>query len=317
MELSFLKEICKTEKEAKPVSTMFGNKLKIKIAALKPEDYIDQPEIYNTFFKNGNIKLDRFHIPELSAKEYTELVGGDVSSTSPNANLEIASDYYKRKMRLRKVARALNTTENMLDLTDYIWDERYYLCYNLIDNMRLVDDWYRDHGDDDRYTITAWQNYITEDYHTCVVNREVFDNLYTFCVNTIKQRKAMLFGDIDKCLQVLRNIIEYTEGFTLNATRPMCASMQKYIDKYNKMLSDKEFCEFIKHNNDLTVFAHDPEYRSEYVTAYKSLIKSLVSGSDEDVIQLKDLLSTLEDPYLDKILEPTIELDSTPWLLQA
>ena len=76
--------------------------------------------------------------------------------------------------------------------------------------MRVVDDWYRDNSEDFRYTATASDVYIKNDPRTAVLDEELFNNLYSFCISTIRQRKVMLLGKVDKCLGALRNIIEYT-----------------------------------------------------------------------------------------------------------
>lgn len=288
----------------------------IKIAALKREDFADKPEILEKFFKNENVELDRFYIPQLSAKEYEALVGDPKKLKNPaNAKLETATDYYIKKMRLAKVAKALNCSVKQLDLTDYIWDDRYYIRYNLVDNMRVVDDWYRDQGKDSRYSSTSYDAYITNDPRTAILDTKLYDELYTFCITAIRQRKCMLLGKVDKCLSILRNIAEYTNGFVDNPTKQMLASMQSYKKYFETLLKDATFAEWLKSNNDITVYGNSELTHSDYVDTYKTIIRALVSGNDEDIRSLSDLLDGVEDPYLEEIYENRPELCFQSWQL--
>ena len=287
---------------------------KIKISALKREDFADRPEILEKYFRNENVKLDRFHIPEIDAKQYEALIS-DVKGLKNKANLklETATQYYVRKMRLVPVAKDLNCSIKQLDLTDYIWDERYYLRYNLIDNMRVVDDWYRDNSEDTRYTDTAFDVYIHKDPRTAVLDEELFNNLYGFCISTIRQRKVMLLGKVDRCLGALRNIVEYTNGFTENPTKQMMATLKGYKTYFEEMLKDEAMREFLKSNNDITVYGADETTHSDYVETYRAVIRSLVSGSDEDISTFSDILEGIEDPYINEIYEVLPEVKYKPW----
>lgn len=288
----------------------------IKISALTRDEFADRPEILNKYFRNNNTNLDRFHIPELTAKQYEALVGDpEKLKNKKNGKLETATDYYIRKMRLQAVAKDLNCNIRQLDLSDYIWDERYYICYNLIDNMRIVDDWYRDYSEDTRYTYTAKDAYIKDDPRTGVMDMTLYNELYSFCISAIRQRKAMLLGKVDKCLGMLRNISEYTYGFTQNPTKQMLASMKSYKTYFEELLKDAEMVEFLKTNNDITVYGSDESTRSDYIETYKSLIKSLVSGTDEDIRSLADLLTGIEDPNIESIFEIAPEVNCRNWEL--
>ena len=331
MDLSFLIEVVEpTEVQTQKIATLadlvadehvpYRKPLgTIKISALKREDFADRPEILSKYFRNNNRDLDRFHIPELTAEQHTAILK-DVKFTEKtikNKSLETASDYYIRKARLMAVAKDLNCTFRQLDIKDYIWDERYYILYHFMDNVRLVDDWYRDYDKEDRYAITARDVYIKEDPRTAVLDTEMFDELYSFCINTIRQRKAMLFSKVDKCLGCLRNIIEYTQGFVENPTRQQMATMRKYRDFFQEMLDNEEVMEFVKTNNDMTLFGADELTHSDYVQTYKTLVKSLVSGTDADLQELVDILNGVDDPYLNEILEEIPEISFRAWELDT
>jgi hypothetical protein len=324
MDLSFLtecaapvavKECALTELVADSFIEYATNPLgKIKLSALTRKDFENRPEILDKYFRNGNVKLDRFHIPEIDSKQYEALIS-DVKGLKNEANLkmETATQYYIRKMRLVPVAKDLNCSIKQLDLTDYIWDERYYIRYDLIDNMRVVDDWYRDNSEDSRYSTTAFDAYIHNDPRTAVLDEELFNNLYSFCISAIRQRKVMLLGKVDKCLGVLRNVIEYTNGFVENPTKQMMATLKSYKTYFEEMLKDEAMKEFLKTNNDITVYGDSELTHSDYVDTYRAVIRGLVSGSDEDISTFSDILTGIEDPYINEIYEVLSEVNYRPW----
>lgn len=328
MDLSFLvecaapvavKESSLTELVAESFVEYAVNPLgNIKISALTREDFADRPEILNKYFRHNNRDLDRFHIPDITPTRYEELVGDPKKLKNiKNAKLETATKYYVDKIKLASVAKDLNCSVKQLDLTDYIWDERYYVCYSFLENIDIVDDWYRDHGEDSRYSNTAYEAYISEDPRVGVTDMELFNNLYSFCISAIKQRKVMLLGKVDKCLGMLRNIIEYTYGFTENPTQQMLATMKSYQTYFEELLKDSDMKEFLKDNNDITVYGSDERTHSDYVETYKTVVKSLVSGSDEDIKTFTDILTGIEDPYLEEILEEQSEVSYIAWKLDS
>ena len=288
----------------------------IKISALTRKDFADRPEILNKYFRHDNRPLDRFHIPDISPTRYEELVGDPKKLKNiKNAKLETATKYYIDKMKLASVAKDLNCSVKQLDLTDYIWDERYYACYSFIENIAVVDDWYRDHNDDE--LPTAYESYIHNDPRTGVLDMELFDNLYSFCISTIRQRKVMLLGKVDRCLSMLRNIMEYTNGFTENPTKQMMATLKGYQTYFEELLQDEDMKKFLKNNNDITVYGSDETTHSDYVDTYKAVVRGLVNGTDEDIRTLADLLTGVEDPYLEEIFEVAPVVSCTAWQLDS
>lgn len=312
-DLSFLIEVTEEAKEnsndVKEILS-FKGKSKYKISALTREDFKDAPHMLKKYFRNNNTDLDRFHIPELSKKEYEDAVKGIKNLKKHNKVFETASDYYIRKVKKEKLAADFGCSPKQIDLSDYIWDERFYIRYNFYENMKEVDDWYRDHGEDERFSGNAYKTYITEDPRTATMDIALYDELYSFCVATIKCRKAMLFGKVDKCLSALKNIAEYTYGFTQNPTRTQMQTLRNYFEYFKELLSDAEFVEFIDKYNDIKIFGADEATRGDYIETYKGLVKSLISGLEEDIADLKDILNTLEDPYIGAIIEPNLNVVS-------
>jgi hypothetical protein len=297
------------------VTKPLGN---IKISALTREDFADRPEILAKYFRHDNRPLDRFHIPDISPTRYEELVGDPKKLKNiKNAKLETATKYYIDKIKLASVAKDLNCTVKQLDLTDYIWDERFYVRTNFIENIEVVDEWFRDNSEDDRYSGTAYKSYISEDPRTAILDEELFDNLYSFCVSAIRQRKVMLLGKVDKCLGALRNVMEYTNGFVENPTKQMMATLKNYKEYFEELLTDKDMKEFLRDNNDITVYGNDEHTRSDYIDTYRAVVKGLVSGLDEDIRSFSDLLTGIEDPYLEDIFEVIPTVDYRAWQLDS
>lgn len=291
---------------------------RIKLTELTRESFADRPEILNKYFRHNNRPLDRFHIPSMTSERYVELVGDPDKLKNPsNAKLETATRYYIDKMRLLDVAKDLGCTVKQLDLSDYIWDDRYYVRYSFLENIAVVDEWYRDNGVDKRYSSTAYDSYIREDPRTALLDEELFDNLYSFCISAIRQRKAMLLGRVDKCLGMLRNVIEYTNGFAENPTRNMMSALKSYQSYFEKLLSDADMKEFLKTHNDITVFGDDIRTRNDYIDTYKTLLKGIISGDDSDLSSVTDLLGTIPDPYICYILEDTFEVALAAWQLDS
>ena len=283
----------------------FDTKKKYHIASLKPEDFAGSPEIRNKYFWNKVRSLDRFHIPELSKEEY-EAIAKDFKRTAKFdekcLKFETASDYYIRKARIEAVAKDLGCRAKDLDLTDYIWDERYYLRYSFLENVNYVDEMYRDEGDDKR-DASANEVYIAQDPKTANLDEQMWDELFSFCCKAIKARKAMLLSKVDKCLGFLISVLEYTNGFSENATQFQVKTMEGFVKFFENLLSNEEFMEFLKHNNDITVFGDDTMTHSDYVETYRSLCKLLIRGTDEDMAWFESTLTQIEDPYISELLE--------------
>lgn len=285
----------------------FGIKKKYHLASLKPEDFADRPELKNKFFWNKIRSLDRFHIPEISKAEY-EAVAKTFKQTAKfnaeNLKYETASPYYIRKARVALVAKELGCTPYDIDLTDYIWDERYYLRYDFMENIRYADEMYRDDPDkpDDR-ELSAYEVYITQDPKQASVDEELWDELYYFCTKAIQARKAMLLSKVDKCLGFLITVLDYTNGFAENMTVFQAATLQGYKKFFTELLENEEFYDFLTKHNDVSIFATDDKCHSDYVDTYRSLCKLLIRGTDEDMAYFESMLKVVDDPYVDEILE--------------
>lgn len=280
---------------------------RIVIAALKPEDFKDRKDIRDKYFRNNNVPLDRFHVPEITASQYEEYMQNSERNVKDPRNLKFdtASDYYKRKVRIAYVARDLGVSPKGIDTTDYIWDERMYLRYNFYDNLDFVDNWYREQNEPE---MTVYDAYIKYCPSSTVCDTALYNELYQVCTLIIRKHLAMLVGKVDTCLSLLKNIAEYTAGFNENCTRQQAIQMRSLRTHFLKVLEDAEFQEFIKTNNDITVFANDPDLKADYVDTYKRLMKSLAGVGEDDLKDIADVLGDMEDPCKEDILQSIPEL---------
>lgn len=287
------------------VTMALSTKKKYRIASLKPEDFANRPDIRCKYFWNKTHSLDRFYIPEITKSAYEEIASTFTQGAKFNtANLvyETASTYYIRKARVALVAKDLGCSPADIDLTDYIWDDRYYLRYSFWENMHYVDEMYRDNDDNDR-DLTAYEVYIKQDPKTSTLDTELWDELYYFCTKAIQARKAMLLSKVEKCLGFLISVLDYSNGFSENITAYQAATLAGFKKYFQELLEDKEFYEFLTRHNDITVFANDESTHSDYVDTYRSLCKLLIRGTDEDMAYFEDMLKVVDDPYVDEILE--------------
>lgn len=292
--------------------------LKLKIASLTLEDCEKCPQL-RKYFRNGNTDLDRFHIPEITAKQYEEIAKTfkrTARFNEANLKFETATDYYIRKARVQALADELGVKPSFIDLKDYTWDESWYTVFNTMRQADAVEDAWRENEDDYR-EWSANKIYIDLEAKHSAMDYQLYDALHSFCYNAIINRKAMLFCKVDKCLNFLHSLVEYTNGFSENVTGSQLATLRSYMDFFTDILRDKEAVEFLKNTNDIEVFGNNEETRKDYIETYRSMLKSLVrGGSIEDFRSSMSRLGfTPEDPYLDEILaDEDIEILSGAYL---
>ena len=275
--------------------------LKLKVAALTLKD-CDIAPILRKYFKANNKLLDRFHIPEISAERYAE-IAAKFKRTSrfneANLKMDTASDYYIRKARVQNVAEELGVSPNFIDTTDYVWDENFYTAFSTMRQIDELDDAWKLNEDDSRYW-SANKVYIECDPKHNVVDYELYDSLYHFCYTAIVNRKAMLLCKVDKCLSFLHRLAEYTNGFAENATSAHMATLRSYMSFFIETLSDKDAVAWLANTNDVKVFGNNEALHNDYVDTYRTMLKGIVRGGD--IESFRQILSKVEDPYIDEIL---------------
>lgn len=238
-----------------------------KIAALKPSEFADKPEILKKYFRNNNRPLDRAHIP------YAWTSKSEVQ---------------------RKVAADFGTAPQFIDLTDYIRDEDFYLLPDFYDNMYYCDEKFREQ--DDQPVPEPNRLAFSQDVERC------YNSLWHFCAAAIRSRKAMLLGCVLECLRLLNVVNADTNGFSQNIRQSLLNAMRSYERKFTTLLTNKEVREFIQTHSDIDVFASDDATRSDYVQTYKALGTALTGVPQEELRSVSDIYGTL-DPVLNAALD--------------
>lgn len=281
---------------------------KIKVSALTRKDCENVPAMAKYFVVN-NKELDRFHIPEITAKEYEELAK-EFKRTSrfdeKNLKFETATDYYIRKARVMAVAKDLGVSSSLIDTTDYFWDERYYTEFNFWHNVDVVEDAWREEGEDFR-NASANKVYIAMEAKSNSIDMMLYDSLYKFCYTAIVNRKAMLLCKVDKCLSFLNSIAEYTNGFAENVSSAQRATLESYSQFFADLMANKDAEAFINSTNDIEVFANNESTHSDYVETYRAMLRNSVRCKGNELEFFRAEMSRIEDPYIDEILADEID----------
>lgn len=254
---------------------------KINVCELKPEDYKNNAQIIERYFRVDNRHLDRIHIPQLTAVEYaSELSRYDINSISEqNRKFETATDYFKKKMAISRLARDLGTSVNKLDISTYSWNEDYYVYHDLWFSIMYSENKFMENNDERPDSHT---NYVKLDGHQKTLDMQLFDELYNLCVSAIKNRKAMLLCKIEQCLSTLLAVIEQTNGFSMNTSVSMLESLKSYKRFFEDLTKDEKTKRFIKYNSDINVYGLDDNTACDYRDTYVSLIRKLTQVTSED-----------------------------------
>lgn len=155
-------------------------------------------------------------------------------------------------------------------------------------------------------SANAYTLYIKNDPRTGVFNKDLYEDLMDFCIKAIKKRLVMLL-DIESVISTLLNIEQYTYGFTQNPTEYQAKSLEYAYAKLRKVVSDSKVKEFIKSNNDFTVYGQDPLTRGDYISTYQRILRMLTSVSEESLRDFTDIVNNTQDELQDLILENTYE----------
>ena len=282
---------------------------KVVLTALKPEQFADQPEILNRYFRNNNRNLDRFHAPALTEAEYTFEVSEMYRRPSPeNCSLKTASHYFITKAQTQRIARDLGVRPSDISWEGYTWNEDYYQMSDFWTNQRWAEEKWRENGED-RSQITAWQAYVVDDTRTAVLPTELYEELFRFCLGTIRRRQAMLYCKVEQCIGNLILLSNSTYGFSVNPTAGQVAQLRGYKRYFLEILKDKDAKQYISEHKDYELFADpaDPE-NSDYVYTYNKMLRLLASNSDS-ISYTAEMLKNPEDPYAEYLLTGTSEVE--------
>ena len=222
---------------------------KIDVASITRTEFIlrnPNKELLIRYFRVDNRYFDRIHIPALTEEEYTKEVKSYISKgksmSKENMQFDTASSYYKQKMAKERLAKDLNVSVSKLDFSSYSWNEDYFAYYDLLDSADYADRKFMEEPDE---TPTVHDVYIKFDTHQSVLNKELFDELYRFCSTAITKRKAMLLMKVEQCVSTLANIIEQTNGFSMNVSGNTLRTLEYYKAYFEEILSDTEGATFV------------------------------------------------------------------------
>lgn len=282
--MSMIKELQKMERK--------NHSKKIDVASLT-RDMFEDTKILDKYFRFNNKHITRFHIAKIER---------------PNANehspLHTVSDYYLKKLAVRRVAYDLKVPENKVDTSSYLWNDDYFMYDDLMISADYADNKFREEPET-IYDITAYDNYIKADPCQSSIDIELFNSLYTLCIKALQSRKVMLFMKIEQCVSVLRMIIENSDGFSKNISGVQLNTLRKYKTYFEEYLSDESVKQYVSEYSDYDIFATVFDY-TDYTETYASVIRQLTSinsESKECFEFVRGLIDNPEDPFQDKILE--------------
>ena len=264
--------------------------------------------LFERYFRYDGKPISRFHIPGLTKNEYLKQVlmyNGKVSDN--NLCWDTATDYFKRKMAMERVASDLALTVKELDFSSYPWNDDYFIYDDLYASAAYVDNKFMEEPEE---PLTAKDCYIKLDIHQSSLDKELFDELYSFCIKAVQTRKVMLFNKIEQCMSVLKNVIEYSNGFSMNISGNLVKTLIKYKQHFETYFEDEEVKQFILNTSDIEIFASDEATHSDYIDTYVSIIRkvtAITSEAPETRDFVKGLIHNNNDMYEDEILDKLYE----------
>lgn len=275
---------------------------KIDVTRLTRQDF--SKALVDKYFQVGNTSINRFHLPEINKRDYLLFVLQSKNIKSKeNLNFETASAYYKDLARKSTLANALGTNVKNLDFSNYIWDEDLYKYSNLFVAMQYQEDLFRDQG-----KITYQEPNMTS------LDTDTYNKLEDFIYKVIKNRYLILL-EVEPLVGLLNNILEYTNGNSTNATESMNSAMKGMLRHYEKLCSDKSTVEFLKSNNDFTIYGMNSNTRKDYIDSYRKVLRMLTSIRHERLDYCRDFIHQDTDIYEELILsDEDIEVISEDYL---
>lgn len=249
----------------------------LPVSELNRKDYLDNPEILNKYFRVNNHDIDTCYVSE------------EISID------EVRADFHNKK---------LYKDGNMLKAktAEYYTGNKFYL------NLDADDDSFRN-GDDDSRKLSGYDVYVAQEVRSSTVDKDLFEELYRFCIKTIKRRLVMLL-DTEKIINELINIINYTDGFSNNCTAIQSSALVNSKKNLLKKISNRSVKDFIKSNNDYTVFGTDELTRNDYIGTYQRVLRKLTDIRDSNLDFIRDIISNKEDCLENEILENNLELET-------
>lgn len=149
-------------------------------------------------------------------------------------------------------------------------------------------------------TADAHSLYIKQDPRKGVLERALYEMLMDFCMLLIK-RRLIMFLEAEGTISELLNIEKYTYGFNENPTEGQVEQLKAAVYEFKRLLTP-EVKEFIKTNNDITIYASNPLTRGDYISTYQRVLRMLFSVTSEPLDDFKDIINNEQDNIQEIIL---------------
>lgn len=259
--------------------------------------------VLNKYFRYDNHDLEIFHLPELTEEEYDLYV--KFNKVKPDSQkLATASNYYKRKAQAWIVAGDLGIPVKLISFAGYNPNEDYYAFSDYYESVRYAEeDAFREN--DNSKEVTSRELYIDMCSRKRSLDIELYKELDETCLKLVKLRLAMCFN-VKGIVYLLKDILEFSHGFTENITTDQYEAMLAAKNKLTKMLEDKEMHMWIlAGNNDYTLYCSDKTTRQIYIEEYRSILSAWAGRDAEEYY--KDIIHNAEDKFQDLFYEKTIE----------
>ena len=275
----------------------------IPVIDLHPAMFKGNYEVLNKYFRYDNHDLEIFHMPELTEEEYNEYIKNNKVKGEDNQVFETASAYYKKKAQQNIISKDLGIDLKLLSFKGYNSNELYYTYGDFHTSVDFAEnEWYREEDND---MPTSKELYIDMNGHKNELDIDLYEELEKVCLKLIKLRLAMIF-DVKKIVYILKDILEYTNGFAENVTTEQNNMLVSAKNKLEKMLNDKELTEWIKAGNtDYTLYAECEDTRRLYIQEYHSILGALAGRGGE--AYYKGIIHNEIDKYEDLLFEEDIE----------
>lgn len=218
--------------------------------------------------------------------------------------------HHETKSDLNKGSRKGDKNMEKLDLSSLeVGAEKKIHILDLLNQEEEREEAYFLEQEEKSRNANSFELYITQDPRKGFLDIDLFTNLYNFCIKAIKSRLVMIL-DLEKVISSLVNIEEYTYGFKENPTVTQAESLKAFYRDIKAKLSDKKVKEFIKVNNDYTVFGCDDATRCDYITTYQKVIRLLTNTCGESLEFYKDVINNVKDELQSIILDNTYEVET-------
>lgn len=249
--------------------------LKIKIAELKREDV--SKEIAEKYFKSPwGQSIDRMYIAPVDEESYNEYIAKAMTNpkkygvsriSEDNKCFSTASQYYKDKIALAKVAEDFKVSPNYISLENYVKAPSFYEHYDT--GMQIAYECIP-------YNTPSLHEVIDRTFkkEETVLSEELFEQLYAFCYTAITSFKAMMLIKIEKTIGLLNQAIDESVGFTKNVSLKTQKALESHFKFYKTLLEDKDVKDWIHSTNDVEIYAKS-EHSMQFIETYIKLFKDI------------------------------------------